>query len=332
MRGAPADGARVPTLDRVDPSALIFVALAVAWAVYLIPKALEHHEEGSRSRSVDAFSHSVRVLARREPVSRREALLVAGDEPAPPTRRELRREARARVGKKEARIRRRNTRRLAAAARIPSDPRLRRRAAALAARRRLRVVTLILAANAVVGILAATGTFALAWTLVPVVVLVAWLVACRLMVRRERAELPMIHRTDRARRTRSEDKDATQGIPVVAEEVPEPRDPNAWDPVDVPLPTYVSKPVATRTRQHHRPRLHRRLDLRTQRGRQRARPRERAGRRGPGRRGAAPPLRLLTAPLRPRGLMAAWPSTSSSPVSSPASTSRRRTTSSARRR
>lgn len=228
----------------MDPSALIFVALAVAWAVYLIPKALEHHEEGARSRTVDAFSDSMRVLARREPVSRREALLVDGDDPAPPTRRDERRQARAE--KKEARIRRRNTRRLAAAARIPSDPRLRRQAAARAARRRLRVVTLILAATAVVGILAAAHVFAVVWLLVPVGVLVAWLVACRLMVRNERAELPMIRRTSDAADEAVEDKDATQGIPAVAEQV-EPRDPDAWDPVDVPLPTYVSKPVATRT-------------------------------------------------------------------------------------
>ena len=60
----------------MDLSALIFVALAVAWAVYLIPKALKHHDEVVRSRSVDRFSHTMRVLARREPVSRRDARLV----------------------------------------------------------------------------------------------------------------------------------------------------------------------------------------------------------------------------------------------------------------
>jgi hypothetical protein len=66
-----------PTLGIVDDlSALIFVALAVAWAVYLIPKALQHHEDAQRSRSVDRFSHTMRVLARREPVNRRNARLV----------------------------------------------------------------------------------------------------------------------------------------------------------------------------------------------------------------------------------------------------------------
>ena len=60
----------------MDLSALIFVALAVAWAVYLIPKALKHHDDVVRSRSVDRFSHTMRVLARREPVNRRNARLV----------------------------------------------------------------------------------------------------------------------------------------------------------------------------------------------------------------------------------------------------------------
>ena len=60
----------------MDLSALIFVALAVAWAVYLIPKALKHHDEVVRSRSVDRFSHTMRVLARREPMNKRDARLV----------------------------------------------------------------------------------------------------------------------------------------------------------------------------------------------------------------------------------------------------------------
>ena len=55
---------------------MIFVALAIAWAVYLIPKALRHHDEVASSRSVDRFSDTMRVLARREPVNRRDARLV----------------------------------------------------------------------------------------------------------------------------------------------------------------------------------------------------------------------------------------------------------------
>ena len=60
----------------MDLSGLIFVALAIAWAAYLIPKALRHHDDVVRGRSVDRFSQSLRVLARREPVSARMARLV----------------------------------------------------------------------------------------------------------------------------------------------------------------------------------------------------------------------------------------------------------------
>ena len=55
----------------MDLSGLIFVALAIAWAAYLIPKALRHHDDVVRGRSVDRFSQRMRVLARREPVSAR---------------------------------------------------------------------------------------------------------------------------------------------------------------------------------------------------------------------------------------------------------------------
>ncbi len=65
----------------MDLSALIFVALAVAWAVYLIPKALKHHEDDLRSRTVDKFSTSMRVLASREPVDSRTARLTVNGQP-----------------------------------------------------------------------------------------------------------------------------------------------------------------------------------------------------------------------------------------------------------
>ena len=60
----------------MDLSSLIFVALFVAWAVYLIPMALRRHEEDASSRSVDGFSERLRVLARRDAVSSTEAELV----------------------------------------------------------------------------------------------------------------------------------------------------------------------------------------------------------------------------------------------------------------
>jgi hypothetical protein len=220
----------------VDPSALIFVALAVAWAVYLIPKALEHHEESARTRTVEAFSKTMRVLARREPVSRRKAELVktspSGEaKPAAP----------------------------APAAR----PAVRRTAAAQAARRRLRVVSLILVANAVVAALAAFKVVGWVWCAVPVGVLVAWLVACRLMVKRERRAARPVRRAPTAPAAVEPEAPAepparrivvdaeTGEISVVLDEPekvdPPTKDPESWDPVPVTLPTYVTKPVAPRS-------------------------------------------------------------------------------------
>ena len=44
---------------------MIFVVLALAWAVYLIPKALAHHDEVAGERLEEGHSEKVRVLTRR---------------------------------------------------------------------------------------------------------------------------------------------------------------------------------------------------------------------------------------------------------------------------
>ncbi len=209
----------------MDLSALIFVALAVSWAVYLIPKALKHHEEVVRSRSVDRFSHTMRVLARREPVSRRNARLVVTPTRAPsgPV----------------------VTTKHAEAAPAPS---LSREAASRAARRRRRVLGLILVANVAVVAVAAFALISWWYAAIPAGLLVAWLVACRLMVRRERRATPAVRRpvepavdepAEPSPEVAAEDLADTGQIPAVV-------DPSLWDPMPVTLPTYVSKPAATR--------------------------------------------------------------------------------------
>jgi hypothetical protein len=243
----------------VDLSALIFVALAVAWAVYLVPKALKHHDDVVRSRSVDRFSHTMRVLARREPVNRRNARLVVT--PGRPA-------SSAVVVTKGGES-------------APVEARARRAAANRAARRRRRVLGAILLANLVAVALAAFAVVGWAWTAVPGGLLVAWLVACRVMVRRERtvpwravspvrdpaagdvapeavaAEAalavepgepvgpvtpvePVVPAVARHEEVRAEVADLadTSSIAVV--------DPMLWDPVPVTLPTYVTKPAARR--------------------------------------------------------------------------------------
>jgi hypothetical protein len=222
----------------VDLSGLIFVALAVAWAVYLIPKALRHHEDVVRSRSVEKFSDSMRVLARREPVDKRRARLVVT--PGRPARRvEMAVHGEPTVTSEEEIL----------ARRVASNR---------AARRRRRVLLLLLLANLAVIAVATAHAISWAWVAGPALLLAAWLVACRVMVRHERAWTPatvaaaVVDALEAEAAETAEhpaldlgtdtDADAdtdTGSIAVV--------DPALWDPVPVTLPTYVGKPAAQRT-------------------------------------------------------------------------------------
>jgi hypothetical protein len=211
----------------VDLSGLIFVALAIAWAAYLIPKALRHHDDVVRGRSIDRFSQSMRVLARREPVSARMARLVVA--PA--------RAATAAVV---------STKPTAAS---PDPDHLlasRRRATARATRRRRRVLALLCLAlaGAVAGY--AAGRLTWPYVAVPVALLVAWLVACRLMVRRERSWTPAVTESPEPHAP-SEPPPAEETSSVAPVTADAPRDPALWDPVPTTLPTYVTKPPARRS-------------------------------------------------------------------------------------
>jgi hypothetical protein len=275
----------------VDLSALIFVALAVAWAVYLIPKALKHHDEVVRSRSVEKFSHTMRVLARREPVDRRNARLVVSPIRAalrPPVETKAHAEPEVVAASVTTEVTREVTATVSAGPAPSSHPSSRpsralspvaeRASARRAAKRRRNVLALVVLANAVVVGLAVARVVAWPWVAVPVVVLVAWLVACRVSVRAERRQ--------RALRSAIE-----IGMPPIVEEEldesdltgeitvtpPQPRVPDApaepaaaspaaaspaadapavvtgevqvvggWDMVPTTLPTYVSKPAAQR--------------------------------------------------------------------------------------
>jgi hypothetical protein len=213
----------------VDLSGLIFVALAIAWAAYLIPKALRHHDDVVRGRSVDRFSASMRVLARREPVSARMARLVVTP-------------ARASAGTVSTKP---------SASEPDPDERwaLRREATARATRRRRRVLSLLLLGLVAVVAVCATGRLPWPYAAAPVALLLGWLVACRLMVRRERAWRPSVLVEQAPVEPAADETDATgevtpvapAGSPVAG------ADPRLWDPVPVTLPTYVSKPAARRS-------------------------------------------------------------------------------------
>ncbi len=231
----------------MDLSSLIFVALFVAWAVYLVPKALRSHEEETDSRSVDGFSDRLRVLARRDAVSASESVLVPAGRSAEAAEAAEPAEPAETVDEEPA-------------APTPAPRAPRRRSAA---QRRRRVLSVLLLANLLLVALAVGKIASAAWIAVPAALLVAWLVACRLMVRRERAARAAASR--RRRRTLADEviaaedeaieedapaplSDDTDEIPVVTAEVLD-EEPVAdgWTPVPVTLPTYVAKAPAGRT-------------------------------------------------------------------------------------
>ncbi|MFC7501073.1 hypothetical protein [Nocardioides sp. GCM10030258] len=241
----------------MDLSALIFVALAVAWAVYLVPKALKQHEEDADSRSVEGFSDRLRVLARRDAVSATEAELVpAGRKPS------VAAEAAEDIVSEDAPATPAPATRTRPEELGKVQRRLRQAAARRAAERRRRVFNFLLAAIVVTSALAIGNVIGALWILVPVVLMGAWLVACRLMVKRERAARAAAPVRKRRRTLADEviedeeadeiedESDNTQDIPVVTAalvEEPVAADPDAWTPVPVPLPTYVDKAPAGRT-------------------------------------------------------------------------------------
>ena len=216
---------RAPIVGAVDLSGVIFAVLALAWAVYLIPKALRQHDEVARTRSLDRFSPAMRVLAHREPVSPRDArLVVTGASslpvPAPVTAAE-------------------------------------RRSVKVAARRRRRILQLLLLATVAVGAATYQGYF-LRWApAVPGGLMVVWLLVCRLQVRRiarrtarVRAVVPTdiepVARNAQGFAEVSEDDD-TISMPVVPLQAAVAGGDSLWDPLPVTLPTYVGKAVVTRT-------------------------------------------------------------------------------------
>jgi len=240
--------------------------LAIVWAVYLIPKALKQHDEVARTRSVDRFSDETRVVARREPVSRRDARLVV---PSPSA--EVTVETSVAVSVEPAGSPGRR-----------QDRRTPGRAVAVRRRRRILVALLLL----VVSTAAAAYLGRAPWwsTAVPGGLALAFLLLCRKQAGRRRsrphripaqrpapapyaAEPSTVTVTQHTSEPTSEHTSQPTSEPeaeLAVQPVPEPApvveaqkatgttlppvDSGAlWDPVPVTLPTYVTKPKARRT-------------------------------------------------------------------------------------
>jgi hypothetical protein len=228
----------------VSSSGLIYAAIVALWAAYLVPMWLRRQDELAESGAQDRLFTAMRVLARRPtaenpaetPAEASHHLgLESGTDPRE-RRRQRRSEARAR--------------RASVAAGRPS----RRRRVVLARRRRV-ISALFLTFTAGSALTAAYGQL---WVAVPAtsgLLLSLYIVYLRAQERR-RAEVR--RRTRRAETTlrRHRGTEPAGGVPASRRRTvggggrgadgwdDEPGEGDTWDPVPVPLPTYVTAPVA----------------------------------------------------------------------------------------
>jgi hypothetical protein len=230
---------------------LIIAFVVVVWAAYFIPLALRRYDEAGKNASVETSGTLSRVITR--PTSAAKAA-PEGAEPV-------------------------ETATPAVTAPAAPSRTTDRPAARLAARRRRRTLLTLVALTVIVAGLAALGVLP-AWAIaVPVVLDVAWLVACRVQVRGElglsapKISAPKLPRK-RATATASDEEDtiivsgqledvdpgrkhemenvalehdALDDQIVIAVPTVSTAGEALWDPLPVTLPTYVTKPRAGRT-------------------------------------------------------------------------------------
>ncbi len=217
-------------------SGLIIAFVVAVWAAYFVPLALRRYDEATKNALVESSGFLSRVINRPKAASEPELTV---SEPV-----------------------------IEAAVATPEAPKISSKAARVAAARRRRTLLTLLALAAIVGGVAGFGVIPIYAVAAPVVLIVAWLVACRLQVRTELG----ISRSTRSTAADSEDtitvsgqfEDINPGRKHVMEDVPLETDalddqiviavPSVsttgealWDPLPVTLPTYVTKPRAGRT-------------------------------------------------------------------------------------
>ena len=238
-------------------SGLLYAGLIVIWGVYFIPRWLRRHDELSESRSIERFDNAMRILSRREATPDKR-YVVMPPRPAEPEMR--RREVEPPAPSRSARPAARTSRPVAPVSSVTF--------------RRRRILAGLLLATLVVGVLSPLLSAVPWWApVLLVVVTVAYLVHCRLQARTRH----QVTRTRAAVQRRSMSRlmrfDAIERLMTVRRELAEERAEEerrwqeaeaaeerlraederrrvgaegGWSPVPVPLPTYVSKPVAPR--------------------------------------------------------------------------------------
>lgn len=244
----------------VSSSGLIFAMIVGAWAAYLVPMWLRRQDELNESRPTERFSTAIRLLSGRAALERRAGRRAAeqtadedgdpaGDAPA--------------AGSADVRAFAEPVTDAGPASPTPPVPPS-ARAKVLARRRRTTMVLFL--AFAVGGIFAVSAGTAYLWVpAVPAVLLSAYIVHVRTRERRRYKVTMDRHRAEEAARRLRERTTRASAAPRPAQAVVEQTDhaewvdaerrraappedePDTWEPAPVPLPTYVSAPVAPRT-------------------------------------------------------------------------------------
>ena len=240
-------------------SGLIYAAIIVMWALYFIPRWLRRHEELSESRSVEKFEHSMRVLSRREPTAdKRYIVMPPKPEPAVSSASAASQGSSGRSG--------RSGRSSDVGSSSPPAPRrsVRRKSSKTYRRRRVLVALVLLS----LVVAAATPFTPVPWwgSLVGAAAILLDLAHLRVQTRRRheltrtrhavrkrlRSRLRRVDSADRlteARQLLAERRAAAEAERVEAERAAREaarRAAEGWQPTPVPLPTYVTKPVAPR--------------------------------------------------------------------------------------
>jgi hypothetical protein len=244
--------------QNVGLTGIIYASIVVAWAAYLVPLALRRHDEAARSRSVDRFSSSMRVLSRRGSAGIGRVVV------SPP-----------RTADRVLRPGLRRTRSTAVETRAARPSRA---ALAAAARRRRRILVGLLMGTAAVAVAGLLGVLPLWAPAVPIATVAGFLLIARRQVRRvsdsywvEERAAPASSNVIRRGSTRVEashgvtrNPDEEPTVPLdadrlkaavaglveersVAVPLPTADGSSLWDPLPIMLPTYVEKPVARRT-------------------------------------------------------------------------------------
>ncbi|MPZ97365.1 MAG: hypothetical protein GEU96_21225, partial [Propionibacteriales bacterium] len=138
-------------------SGVLFAAIVLGWAAYLIPHALRRYDQATRSRSIDRFSSAMRVLGAK-PTSDTVASVKPSSAEARPVLSDQEKQAQRRVQLMAARA---------------------------AARRRRQVLKVLLLGTLVTAAVAGVGVIPWWSFIAPAALVLAFLFACSRQVRRE---------------------------------------------------------------------------------------------------------------------------------------------------